>query len=374
MVAFAAAALASCSGEEIIRPGADYTHIDKAAGTGGDYRGFYVLNEGNMGSNKSTLDYFDYTTGNYIRNIYNERNPNQVMELGDTGNDIAVYDGRLYIVVSGSHKVEVLDAYTATRIGQVDISSPREIAFADGKAYVTSYVGGDSDRGSVVCFDTQSLKTEGSVSVGYNPEDIMLYDGKLFVANSYNFGIGKYDNTVSVLNPSTLTVDYTITTDAVNLQDIVADQFGQLWVNTLGNYYDIPAKMVRLRKQADGKYAQQGIALMGNISGMTFYNDAIYYFTTVYGEDNSAAYSFECLLPKSEPNAVGNRNVNVSNASALVTPYCMAVNASTGDFFLTDAKNYVSSGTLYCYDSSWKLKWSAGTGDIPGHIAFVPAR
>jgi hypothetical protein len=26
-------------------------------------KGFYLLNEGNMGSNKSTLDYYDYETG-----------------------------------------------------------------------------------------------------------------------------------------------------------------------------------------------------------------------------------------------------------------------------------------------------------------------
>ena len=35
-------------------------------------KGFYLLNEGNMGTNKSTLDYMDYTTGEYIRNIYKE--------------------------------------------------------------------------------------------------------------------------------------------------------------------------------------------------------------------------------------------------------------------------------------------------------------
>ena len=30
----------------------------------------FLLNEGNMGSNKSTLDYFDYQTGIYTKNIY----------------------------------------------------------------------------------------------------------------------------------------------------------------------------------------------------------------------------------------------------------------------------------------------------------------
>ena len=50
----------------------------------------------------------------------------------------------------------------------------------------------------------------------------------------------------------------------------------------------------------------------------------------------------------------------------------MTVNASTGDFFITDAKNYTSSGAIFCYDKDGKLKWSAKTGDIPGHIAFMP--
>ena len=167
-IAVAASACSDDNGPVI--SGSESTEIgtDKA-GNGGDYRGFYVLNEGNMGSNKCTLDYFDYNTGNYIRNVYAENNPNQVLELGDVGNDIAIYNGRLYVVVNGSHKVEVLDAATAMRIGQVDINSPREIAFVGDKAYVTSYVGGDNDLGTVVRVDLNTLKVDGTTTVGYNP-------------------------------------------------------------------------------------------------------------------------------------------------------------------------------------------------------------
>ena len=57
--------------------------------------GMYLLNEGNMGSNKSTLDYLDLSgsdsTVHYYRNIYSERNPNTVMSLGDVGNDCQIY-------------------------------------------------------------------------------------------------------------------------------------------------------------------------------------------------------------------------------------------------------------------------------------------
>src|SRR5690554_1553569 len=85
------------------------------------YQGFYLLNEGNMGSNKSTLDFFNFETGEYIRNIYAERNPNVPKELGDVGNDIGIYDGKLFTVINTSNKVEVMNAYTTKRIGKIDI-------------------------------------------------------------------------------------------------------------------------------------------------------------------------------------------------------------------------------------------------------------
>jgi hypothetical protein len=77
-----------------------------------EIKGFYLLNEGNMNSNKATLDYFDYTKGTYFRNIYAEANPNVVKELGDVGNDIKIYGNKMYVVVNASNKVEVLDART----------------------------------------------------------------------------------------------------------------------------------------------------------------------------------------------------------------------------------------------------------------------
>jgi len=43
----------------------------------------------------------------------------------------------------------------------------------------------------------------------------------------------------------------------------------------------------------------------------------------------------------------------------------------TKDIYVTDAKNYVSSGTLYCYDQDGFQKWGVRTGDIPAHMVFV---
>ncbi|MBQ1679964.1 MAG: YncE family protein, partial [Bacteroidales bacterium] len=117
------------------------TQTGVGSGDAGDIAGFFLLNEGNMGSNKCTLDYYDYATGIYVKNIYAERNPGVVQELGDVGNDLAIYGSKLWVVVNCSNLIEVMDAATARHIGQISIPNCRYIVFKDGYAYVSSYAG-----------------------------------------------------------------------------------------------------------------------------------------------------------------------------------------------------------------------------------------
>ena len=73
----------SCREDELVVP-TEYDIINDPPLPNSKVRGFYLVNEGNMGSNKCTLDYFDYQTGLYARNFCAERNPNVIKELGDT--------------------------------------------------------------------------------------------------------------------------------------------------------------------------------------------------------------------------------------------------------------------------------------------------
>lgn len=66
------------------------TNVTPGVQVTGPVKGFFLLNEGNMGSNKASLDYFDYASGNYCKNIYPELNPTVQKALGDVGNDIQI--------------------------------------------------------------------------------------------------------------------------------------------------------------------------------------------------------------------------------------------------------------------------------------------
>ena len=131
--------LNSCREDDPVVP-SDSEVIANSSQVSGGITGFYLLNEGNFQANNSSLDYMNLVSGTYTRNIYATINPNVVKELGDTGNDLQIYGSRLYAVLNSSNKVEVLDAQSGKRIGQVDIPNCRYICFDSDNAYVSSYV------------------------------------------------------------------------------------------------------------------------------------------------------------------------------------------------------------------------------------------
>ena len=193
----------SCREDELVVP-TEYDIVPETPDPDTRVRGFYLVNEGNMGSNKCTLDYFDYFTGLYARNFYAERNPNVIKELGDVGNDIGIYGSKLYVVVNCSHKVEVMDARSGVRLGQIDIPNCRYIRFHRGTAYVSSYVGPvlidpNAPKGAVYKIDTLAMRVTDKVTVGYQPEEMEIVDDYMYVANSGGYRAPNYDNTVSVI-------------------------------------------------------------------------------------------------------------------------------------------------------------------------------
>ena len=68
---------------------------------------------------------------------------------------------------------------------------------------------------------------------------------------------------------------------------------------------------------------------------------------------------------------VGSSLITDRTEKNIKIPYGIQVNPYNGDIYITDAKNYVSSGQLHCYSREGKRKWSVRTGDIPAHMCLV---
>lgn len=334
-------------------------------------KGFYLLNEGNMGSNKATLDFFDYETGTYRRNIYAEINPNVVKELGDVGNDIKIYGSKIYAVINVSNKIEVLDAKTAKRIKTIPLENCRYMAFKDGKAYASSYAGPvvldpNAPIGKVVEIDTLSLSIKREVTVGYQPEEMAIVGNSLYVANSGGYRFPDYDRTVSVVDLNTFKETSKIDV-GINLHHIKKDNYGDLYVSSRGDYYNTPSNLFILDSKTGKVKKTFDIA----VSEMTIVNDKLYYYGNEFSYiTHSYTKTFGIIDVKTEQ-IISKNIVDPSYAANIKTPYGIAVNPITEDIYLTDAGNYVSTGYLYCFNKNGTFKWKTEAGNIPAHFAFL---
>ena len=152
----------------------------------------FILNEGSMGSNNSTLDFLRISDGNYITGSFKKMNPDIGAGLGDVGNDIVAIGDEIWMAINNSGIIEVVSAKDETEIAAIRIPTPRNIAFDGTYAYVTSWAGAYANygadysitdyknpKGQVYRINLRTKKAEGSVEVGYQPEGIACYKGKL---------------------------------------------------------------------------------------------------------------------------------------------------------------------------------------------------
>ncbi len=369
MIVAVSSTLISCRKTQMIVPS---TNTNVGPGESGDIKGFFLLNEGNMGSNKATLDYYDYQTGIYQKNIFAVRNPDVARELGDVGNDLQIYGSKLYAVINCSHFVEVMDVRTARHISQISIPNCRYITFSGKYAYVSSYAGPveidpNARLGYVAKIDTATLQVIDECIVGYQPEEMVVVGNKLYVANSGGYRVPNYDNTVSVIDLNTFTVTKTITV-AINLHRMEVDRYGMIYVSSRGDYYDVPSMTFIIDSKTDE--VVKSLELLPN-SEMAIAGDSLYIYSSYWSYiTNTQTVNYAIYNVKTHE--VETRSfIKDGTDGQIKVPYGIAVNKKAGEFFVTDAKDYVTPGKLYCFNLDGTLKWSVTTGDIPAHFAFT---
>lgn len=337
----------SCRGDDVIYPTIG-THVTDEVSKGG----LYVLCEGNMGSNKARLDYMNLETGDYYSNWYGEQNPKQLKELGDVGNDVQQYGSRLYAVINCSHKVEVMDMQ-AKHIGQIDIPNCRYMAFNGGKMYVSAYVGSIADPellGSVYEVDTASLEITREVKVGHQPDELCIMDDRLYVVNSGGYLTNRYDSTISVIDLNSFEEIEKIPV-GLNPTRLRIDNQKRLWVCCQGNYADVDPCLVIL----DNTRALKRLSI--SCANISIHDSKAY----ILDSEQKKLRAFSTIDFTEQTQAI--------DISSFEHPYGLL--ATEEALYITDVKNYVSSGVLYCYSYNGGKRWSAKTGDIPGHLCRV---
>ncbi|RMD92943.1 MAG: hypothetical protein D6814_16250, partial [Calditrichaeota bacterium] len=168
-------------------------------------RAAFIINEGQFGQESATLSYLNIQQG-----LFRARTGRP---LGDTGNGMALGpDGKLYIVMNGSHTIEVFDTKTQRAVGTVKMGTtgfngPRQVALLPDSAsgVVTTF------NNDLRFFDLQTLQVTDSLAVGQKPEQMVAIGDYLFVANGGFTGFAE-DSTIFVVDWRNKTIVDTLVT------------------------------------------------------------------------------------------------------------------------------------------------------------------
>ena len=315
--------------------------------------GVYVLCEGLMDMNNSTLSFYNFLTNDLDNNYFLTQNGRG---LGDTGNDLKAYGSKLYCVVNNSETLEIMDLKTAKSLKQIPLSGkqPRRIAFADGYAYVCCF------NGDVVKIDTASMSVTATAQAGSNPDGICTARGKLYVANSGGLNYPNYGNTVTVFDLASFTAIKEIPV-VINPTRMASDSQGDVYLVSNGNYGSVPMTFQRIDSQTDEVAQTFDFA----VTNFAICGDLCYFYHYNY---NTQQYTLKVM------NVLTEQIVNeqfVTDGTTLHTPYGIAVNPENGDVYLTDAYQYTTNGDVYCFGSDGHKKFSFEAGINPSCIVFL---
>jgi len=315
--------------------------------------GILVLNEGLFNQNNSSLSWIN-TTDHSISNSFFENKTNR--GLGDTGNDLKRYGGKIYIVVNVSSTVEILDATTGNSLQQISMinntvpKQPRSIAFYGSKAYVTCY------DGYVDVIDTTSLTVTQRIQVGSNPEGLAVSNGKLYVANSGGLNSPNVDSTVSVVDLASHTELLKIVVGK-NPGKVCVDNQGDVYVISRGNYSTIPSRMHKINAQTDTKE----IDFTFDATGMCRMND---HFLINYYDFSSGISSVGLFDTQTEQLV----NANYINTSGITTLYGIHYSSSTNTIYCCDANSFTNTGSIYLYTTLGNFIRTYNVGLNPSNI------
>ncbi len=306
----------------------------------------YIANEGNFGWGNGEISLYDPDTKAIENNLF-FRNNNY--KLGDIAQSISEHNGKYYIVVNNSGKIEVVNKtdfkHSATITG---FKSPRFFMPVNAStAYVSDLY---DNKISVVDLNSNTI-TKHIPIYGWT-EEMLLYNDAVYVSNLYSNYIYKIDTKTNTLSDSTK-VFY-------GSNSLAKDKAGNIWVASLGDSLKgfkggitcIASNGKDILKSIPLTNAKEYISdLRMNKTEDTLYyiNKHIYVFPI-----NSVALPTSPIFTSNGNNFYG---LGVDPVSSLV--------------YVADAKDYITNGMVYIIDPQLKTTINSfKTGIIPNGFLF----
>ncbi|SHK28482.1 YncE family protein [Hymenobacter psychrotolerans] len=319
----------------------------------------FVVNEGSYGTPNGSISLFDVASKTITApDIFQAANNRPL--LADVAQNMVVRGNRGYIVANQNGRLITVSLPDFREVSTLSspLAQPRYIAVAsDDKAYVSEWIQAPFPApvvGRVAIINLRTNTVTGTIPVGKAPEEMLLANGKLFVANSE-------DNTVTVINTNTDVVETTLTVGA-NPANLVQDANGRIWVLCAGST----------------DYSNPALSKLGSLSDFTATapytvrkRDLTY--TPGYGSRVRRNSTGDQLYLKT---GSGVFRVGIADATIPTTPflkrsfYGLDIDPNNNTIYAGVAVSYSGPGRIVRYNASGTPLDSATVGILPNGFAF----
>jgi YVTN family beta-propeller protein len=324
--------------------------------------GFFVVNEGGFGNSNTSISFYDRKTDAISNNVFAAKNARQ---LGDQTQSMTVFEGKGYIVVQNSAKVEVINGDDFSSLATISegLPSPRYfIGISSTKGYVSDW-GADGITGTVKVIDLATFKVVKSIPVGKGTNRMLKVGNLVYVTNAGGYD---KDNTVKVIDSSTDAVVTTITVGD-NPNSLQRDSEGNIWIASDGAEAYNSDFSVDESKSTKGSISKVNAA---NVETMRLTVDK----ATLDGPKNldispsgtTLYYTYE----GSVYSMATSTNTLPTTAFKVKNYYGLAVDPFNGNVIGCFAPNFNSAGSIDVYDPIGNLQKTYLVGIGPNGCAF----
>jgi len=305
----------------------------------------FICNEGNFQFGNAKLSIYDPESNTVQEDVFQTTNKRP---LGDVFQSMNIFNGKGYLVVNNSSKIEVINPRTfvvqATITG---LSSPRYfLAISNSKAYVTDYA-----ANKINILDLSNNTLSGSITCPGWTEQLLLTYGKAFVSTQTNNKIYVINTLTDVLTDS-ITIGY-------SSNAIKEDKNGKLWVLCNGSKTKgIAASLHKINPITNAVEQTFQFPSLNDYPwrlAMNGANDTLYYL-------NKNVYRMS-IEDKTLPTTAF-----ISTQQQIF--YGLGIDPREGTIYLADAVDYVQRGIVYRYQPNGKPIGSFLAGIIPSGFYF----
>ncbi len=334
-----------------------------------------ICNEGNWQSDNGQLSYYDGTAGVLTNKWFRQVNGSK---LGDTPNDIIqVNDTLIAIAVNWSNIIQYIHPDGTACGATENVPNNRRMCTDGNYLYITSYAhqcGNQTfEKGYVAKIDVKTKQVVATCEVGWEPEGVRLYEGKLYVANTGGYAFSEnhaYETTVQVVDAETMKSIKTIDTGCINLYGEMSQAGQYLCINSCGDYYNVKPKTVIVDCKTDEVKTFDFPATYNSTDGDVFYTvgSEFSYNTGEY------VYSIKTINPKTQEVKDGIFCEAITQKIKEITSlYELYISPYTKNVYFTDANSYGSAGYLYGYTKEGQQVFAPQKVYVnPAHILALP--